>query len=70
MGITMIHLIHFSGEDEEEGPKYKDALIAFAFFAHMFLVFLIMILTNAVNDNSSESTALTDDERGAAYPQA
>jgi len=57
------------GEDEEEGPKYKDALIAFAFFAHMFLVFLIMILTNAVNDNSSESTALTDDERGAAYPQ-
>jgi len=53
----------------EDGPRYKDQMFAIAFGFHIFAVFLILIVTNAVNDSDSADTSLSTDEMSNTYPQ-
>ena len=53
----------------EDGPRYKDQMFAVAFGVHIFAVFLILIVTNAVNDSDSADVSLSPSENANTYPQ-
>jgi len=44
-------------------------MFAMAFIFHIFAVFIILIVTNAVNDSDSADRTMTSDELANTYPQ-